>query len=93
MNKGDYAVYSISATGLVRGVLEKAELPKSYIKRHGDTFSVPRLCVFWRGDAAEQSWADDIRAALLKADDKADIAITAEPWSLLPSYPQGDLSL
>lgn len=91
MNQGDYAMYHISATGKVKGVLEKAGLPGSYISQRGSTFSIPRLCTFWRGDEAEQAWQTNLRVALLAADDNAELIIAAEPWQMLPGYPQGEL--
>lgn len=91
MDQGDYAMYHISATGHVKGVLEKAGLPSSYISQRGDTFSIPRLCTFWRGDEAEQAWQNGLRVALLAADNKAELIIAAEPWQMLPGYPQGEI--
>lgn len=90
MNQGDYAVYTIQVTGLVKGILEKHEVLTQYQEQSGDTFIVPRLCTFWRGDTAEEYWQDELRKALLKADDKADIHIAAEPWALAPGYPMGE---
>lgn len=87
MNIGDYAVYSISVTGLVKGILEQHHVSTQYLHQQGDTFTTPRICTFWRGDDAEMHWQNELRAALLKADDKADITITAEPWAMLPGYP------
>lgn len=91
MNQGEYAMYHISVTGKVKGALEKAGLPASYISQRGNTFSIPRLCTFWRGDEAEQAWQKSLRVALLAADDKAELIIAAEPWQMLPGYPQGEL--
>jgi hypothetical protein len=58
--------------------------------------TVPRLFTQWRGDDAEKTWQDVLRASLEKYADivtiHADIVtIHADPWQMLPGYPQGEL--
>lgn len=96
MNKGTFALYSITASGreaTITNILKDAGVPVSTIQKHDKALTVPRMTTYWRGDAEEKSWQEAIRKNVHEADPSASIIIEANEWSLAPGYPQGDVDL
>jgi len=96
MDKGTFALYSITAQGreaTITNLLKEAGVPISMIVKQGKSLTIPRLTTYWRGDSEEKTWQDALRKNVHEADPSASIVIEAAEWTPAIGYPQGDLSL
>lgn len=95
MKPNDEVVYSLIVPGLEGAVklnhahteLGNHGVPVHLRRVDGTTISVPRLYTRWRGDDEEAAWQTAIKTALPSA------IIDVQPWSHVPGYPKGDLTL